>query len=141
MKVLFAFLSLILSTTAFAQNEEALLQKVKAKLDKVKDYEASGKMKLDVSFIKAPESAVAIYFKKPNKFKIKKADGISILPKGGISINITSLIPTGTYQTVPGGKSTINGVATTIIKLIPTDEVSDVVLSTLYIDEKESTLR
>lgn len=138
---LIAFCSLILSTASFAQNEEALLQKVKARLEKVTDYEASGKMKLDVSFINAPESDVTIYFKKPNKFKVKKAGGISILPKGGVSVNTASLLPTGGYQAIPGGSGTVDGVATTIIKLIPTDETSDVVLSTLYIDEKAAVIR
>jgi len=135
------FCALIFTTTLFAQDEELLLQKVKAKMEKVTDYEASGKMKLDVSFINAPESKVTIYFKKPNKFKVKKAGGISILPKGGVSVNTASLLPIGAYQTVPGGTALIDGVSTTVIKLIPTDEASDVVLSTLYIDEKEAVIR
>ena len=142
MKSLLVICSLLLSfTSVFAQNEEALLQKVKAKLEKVTDYEASGKMKLDVSFINAPESKVTVYFKKPNKFKVKKAGGISILPKGGVSVNAATLLPTTAYQTVPGGNADVDGKATTIIKLIPTDESSDVVLSTLYIDEKEAVIR
>ena len=124
-----------------AQNEEALLQKVKAKMEKVTDYEVNGKMRLDVSFINAPESDVTIYFKRPDKFKVKKAGGISILPKGGVSVNMSSLLPATAYQTVPGGPGLVDGKQTTIIKLIPTDEASDVVLSTLYIDEKEAVIR
>lgn len=131
----------ILTNSLFAQSEEALLQKVKAKMEKVTDYEASGIMKLDVSFIKAPESKVTIFFKRPDKFKVKKADGISILPKGGVSVNTSSLLPVGAYQTIPGGKAVVDGFATTVIKLIPADEASDVVLSTLYIDEKEAVIR
>jgi outer membrane lipoprotein-sorting protein len=142
MKTVFLLLSsFFFSIAALAQNEEALLQKVKAKLDKVTDYEATGKMKLDVSFINAPESDVTIYFKKPNKFKVKKAGGISILPKGGVSVNVATLLPTTAYQTVPGGMAVVDGKNTTIIKLIPTDEASDVVLSTLYIDEKDAIIR
>jgi outer membrane lipoprotein-sorting protein len=141
MKMVLFFASLFLSVTLFAQNEEALLQKVKDKIGKVTDYEASGTMKLDVSFIKAPESIVTIYFKNPNKFKVKKADGISILPKGGVSVNVTSLLPKGNYQTIPGGRGIVDGVTTTIIKLVPTEENSEVVLSTLYIDEKEAVIR
>lgn len=142
MKSFLLFFAVLTSANSvFAQTEEALLQKVKAKLEKVTDYEAAGKMKLDVSFINAPESAVTIYFKKPNKFKVKKAGGISILPKGGVSVNTASLLPTGSYQTVPGGKAVVDGRQTTIVKLIPTDEASDVVLSTLYIDEKEVVIR
>ena len=141
MKILFAFVCSFLASVAFAQTEEALVQKVKARLDKVSDYEASGKMKLDVSFINAPESDVTIYFKKPNKFKVKKTGGISILPKGGVSVNMSTLLPSTSYQTLPGGKATVDGKATTVVKLIPTDEASDVVLSTLYVDEKAEVIR
>ncbi|HVF80856.1 MAG TPA: hypothetical protein VM884_02940 [Flavisolibacter sp.] len=142
MKFLLSLLaSFTLATSSFAQSEEALLQKVKAKMEKVADYEASGVMKLDVSFIKAPDSKVTIYFKRPDKFKVKKADGISILPKGGVSVNTSSLLPVGAYQTIAGGKAVVDGVATTILKLIPADEASDVVLSTLYIDEREAVIR
>lgn len=142
MKALFLFCcSFVLINIVSAQAEEALLKKVKAKLDKVTDYEAAGKMKLDVSFINAPESKVTIYFKKPNQFKVKKTDGISILPKGGVSINMATLLPGTAYQTVPGGSAVVDGVNTTVIKVIPTDEKSEVVLSTLYIDEKEAVIR
>jgi len=141
MKMFFSFLLAFFFTTSFAQTEEALLQKVKAKLEKVNDYEATGKLKLDVSFINAQESDVTVYFKKPNKFKVKKAGGISILPKGGVSVNTASLLPAGGYQTVPGGKAVVDGITTTIVKLIPTDESSDVVLSTLYVDEKDAVIR
>ncbi len=141
MKMFCLFAFLLTSVSMSAQTEDALLQKVRAKMEKVTDYEASGKMKLDVSFINAAESKVVIYFKRPNKFKVKKADGISILPKGGVSVNTTSLLPVGEYQTVPGGKALVDGINTTIVKLIPADENSDVVLSTLYIDEKEAVIR
>lgn len=141
MKLLVFGCALLLSITCFAQTEEALLQNVKARMEKVTDYEATGKLKLDVSFINAQESDVTIYFKKPNKFKVKKAGGISILPKGGVSVNTASLLPTGGYQSVPGGKAVVNGITTTVVKIIPTDEASDVVLSTLYIDEKEAVIR
>ena len=132
---------IVLTSTVFAQNEEALLQKVKSRMNKVTDYEAAGKMKLDVSFINAAESNVTIYFKKPNKFKVKKAGGISILPKGGVSVNMASLLPVGAYQTVPAGRAVVGGKQTTLVKLIPTEESSDVVLSTLYIDERDEVIR
>jgi hypothetical protein len=42
---------------------------------------------------------------------------------------------------VPGGASSVDGKPTTIVKLIPTDESSDVVLSVLHIDEQEAVIR
>ena len=141
MKYLFFFLGFFTAAAVQAQDEEALLKKVRAKLEKVIDYQATGRMKLDVSFIKAPASKVVVYYKKPNRFKVKKEGGISILPKGGVSVNVASLLASNSYQTVPGGASVVDGVPTTIVKLIPTDEVSDVVLSVLHIDEKAAVIR
>lgn len=141
MRIFLLCLTLFACSFLHAQNEEALLQKVRAKLDKVSDYEATGKLKLDVSFIKAPDSDVQVYYKKPNKFKVKKAGGISILPKGGVSVNTATLLPSGDFQAVSAGTATVDGVVTTVLKLIPTDDAGDVVLSTLYIDEKQSIIR
>lgn len=85
MKQLLSFIILFaLHTTVNAQDVTTLINKVKAKLDAVNDYEADGKMKTDVAFIKAPLGKVKVYFKKPNKFRLKKDGGISLLPKGGV---------------------------------------------------------
>lgn len=124
-----------------AQDTDKLLEKVKAKLAIVTDYQAEGIMKTDVSFMKVPESKVTVYYKKPDRFKIKKQDGISIVPKGGVNINISSLFADNRYTAVAAGTATVNNVSTTIVKLLPLDEKSEVVVSTLYIDEKEALIR
>ena len=129
------------SIFVFAQDEAELLKKVKEKLDKVNDYKAEGKMKIDVSFIDAPTSKVNIYYKKPNKFKVKKDGGISILPKGGVSINMGSLLANNKYDIVPGKDAKVNGIDTKVLKLLPTEEDGDVVLTTLYIEEKNLVIR
>jgi outer membrane lipoprotein-sorting protein len=125
----------------FAQEETELLKKVKAKLDKVKDYQAEAKLKMDVSFIDAPESKVTVYYKSPDRFKVKKSGGISILPKGSVSINAAGLLANQDYDIVPGKDATINGVNMKVLKLLPTDENSDVVLTTLYIEEQKQVIR
>ena len=141
MKILLVILGFFCVTAVMAQDEEALLKNVRAKLEKVADYQAEGRMKLDVSFINAPASKVTVFYKKPNRFKVKKAGGISILPKGGVSVNVNTLITSDGYQTVPGGASVIDGKPATIVKLIPTDENTDIVLSVLHIDEKDAVIR
>ena len=127
--------------TSRAQDANVLIKKVKEKLALVNDYQANGVMKTDVSFMKVPESKVTIYYKKPDKFKIKKQDGISIVPKGGGNINLAALFEGNNYTAVPAGKGTLNGAPVTIVKLLPLDEKSDVVVSTLYIDEKEALVK
>lgn len=139
---LIALVSFIgLQSAAFSQDMTALINKVSAKLNQVNDYTAEGSLKTDVSFIKAPSGKVKVYFKKPDKFKLKKDGGISILPKGGVSINMNSMIMTNNYVALAAGESTIDGVKTKIVKLLPTDENSEIVLSTLYIDEANLLVR
>ena len=73
-----------------AQNE--LLQKLKFKNEKVRDYIAEGILKIDVNFIKTPPSKVKIFYRKPDQFKVKKEGGISILPKGGITVDLDAML-------------------------------------------------
>jgi outer membrane lipoprotein-sorting protein len=113
----------------------ALVNKVKAKLEKVNDYVAEGSMKTDVAFIKAPVGRVKVYFKKPNHFKLKRDGGISILPKGGVTVNMSTLVSGNDYVAIDAGDAIINGTKVKVVKLLPTKDNSDVVLSTLYIDE------
>jgi outer membrane lipoprotein-sorting protein len=132
---------LFTATCAFAQNETELVKKVKAKLDRVTDYQASGRMRVNVSFIDAPPSKVVVYYKKPDKFKVKKDGGISILPKGGVSVNMSTLLTGSDYEVVPAKDAVINGVVTKVVKLLPSNETSDVVLTTLFIDEANLVIR
>ncbi len=134
--------AVFLSLQAGAQEEAALVNQVRAKLDKVNDYQAEGRMIMDVSFIDAPPSNVTIFYKKPNKFKVKKAGGISILPKGGVSVNIGSLLAgQGAYDVVPRPDTTMGGEVIKVVKLLPQDENSDVVLTKLYIDPRSVVVR
>jgi outer membrane lipoprotein-sorting protein len=132
---------LLTATVASAQNEAELVKKVKAKLDRVTDYQASGRMRVDVSFIDVPPSKVVVYYKKPDKFKVKKDGGISILPKGGVSVNMSTLLTGSDYEVVPAKDAVINGVLTKVVKLLPSNESSDVVLTTLFIDEANLVIR
>ena len=134
------FLLILISPCIYAQDTEALMKKVRLKLELVNDYQAEGILKTDVPFMKVPESKVIVFYKKPNKFKIKKEEGISIVPKGGISINLNSLFAGNEYTIVPGGTTTFQGQPLVIIKLLPLQEENDVVLSTLYINEKEALI-
>lgn len=134
--------NLLLPSSAYAQLPALeLVKKVKTKLDKVNDYVATGKMKTDVVFIKAPISNIKAYYKKPNKFQVKRDGGISLLPKGGVSINISSLLLTEDYTAIDAGNGTIDNTPVRIIKLLPLNENSDVVLTTMYIDEKALLIR
>lgn len=141
MKKLLLIFLLTLSSRAFSQDMTSLVMKVKAKLDQVNDYEAEGRMKTDVAFIKAPVGRVKVYYKKPDKFRLKKDGGISLLPKGGVSVNMNSIFTTSGFTAIGAGEAMINGVNTKVVKILPDDENSDIVLSTMYIDEANLLVR
>ncbi|MEI6188879.1 MAG: hypothetical protein WCP61_00525 [Chitinophagia bacterium] len=129
--------SLFISLNVMAQSDP-LIERVSHKLDQVNDYMAEGLMKTDVSFIKASLGKVKVYFKKPNLLKIKKEGGISLLPRGGVSLTINTLLNTKQYTTIAAGTQQLNGKNLTVIKLIPNDDNLDWVISTLWIDPQEA---
>lgn len=133
-KLLFIFISIVFIQTAFSQKENELLQSVRKKLEKVNDYQAKGKLKTNVVFIKAPVATVNIFYKRPDKMKIINEAGISFIPKGSVNINLNKFFTdAGKYEIIDAGKETITGYR--IFKLLPLDEEADIVLATLYIDE------
>ena len=139
-KLLLLFTVLFLVSSLVAQPPEELIYNIKAKLEKVSDYTAKGKLKTNVVFIKAPIASVKVYYKKPDKMKIVNEKGISFIPKGSVNINLAKFLSaTGKYEIVDAGKEANTGLR--ILKLLPTDENSEIVLSTLYIDEKAALIR
>ena len=131
------FILLMYSFSSFAQ-VDPLIEKVSKKLALVNDYVGEGVMKTNVSFIKASLGKVKVYFKKPNLLKVKKDGGISLLPKGGVSLTINTLLNTKQYSTIAAGTQVLNGKTLTVLKLIPTDENLDWVIATLWIDPVEA---
>jgi hypothetical protein len=140
-KQFFLTLLIVSSWTAFSQNEAALIRSIKAKLEQVKDYTATGQMKVDVSFINTPPSSVVMYYKAPQQFTVKKEGGISILPKGGVSVNLNALLVGNDFTIVPGGTAVVKGQRLKVVKLLPNDGAGNVVLTTFYIDEKALLIR
>jgi hypothetical protein len=127
-------LFLFYSIPSPAQDIETILEKARIKINQVNDYQASGKMKTNVAFLKVPVANITVYFKKPNKLKLKSEKGVSFIPKGAVSINMNSLLESDRFTIIDAGTEKINNVMMRVAKLLPLDDNSDVVLSTVYID-------
>jgi outer membrane lipoprotein-sorting protein len=141
MKRLFIIAGLIgLTTSLFGQSGRELLLQVRANLDKVKDYEARGKLKTNVVFLKTPIATISVFYKKPDKLKIVNEKGISVIPKGSMNINLNSFLADAeNFEIIDAGKEDVSGLR--ILKLLPVNEKSEIVLSTLYIDEKLKVIK
>lgn len=136
MKKTVVFLWLLFSGLLLqAQDVKELLKKVKAKYDLVNDYTATGKMKTNVIFIKAPVATIKVYYKKPDKLKIKNESGISFIPKGSVNINMNNVLGLNNFEAVDAGKEKIAGTECRVVKIFPISDEENITRATLYIDE------
>src|SRR5580765_4685765 len=116
--ILLSNIFLFFAFFTFAQDASSLVQKVRMKIEQVNSYEADGTMKTNVNFLKVPQAKVKIYFKKPDKLKIKNDNGISLVPKSILGIGLNSLLK-GDFTTLDAGSELINNVKVKVVKLIP----------------------
>lgn len=133
-KIILSLFCLHVATFGFSQDINSVLQLVKTKLELVKDYQAMGTMKTNVTFLKVPLSKISLYYKKPDKIRIKTERGVSFVPKGAMNISMSDVFNQGAYMVLDAGSDILNGSKVRVAKLLPVDENSDLVLSTLYID-------
>lgn len=115
---------------------EELFYKIRAKLDVVKDYVADVKMKIDVSYMRVPMLRGTLFFKAPDKLKLERNGGISILPKKSISLTANSLIPSGHATVIDAGYDTVQNRRTHVIKIVPDDDGNEIVLTRVWVDEE-----
>lgn len=134
-KILKIFLvQLFCISVSFPQsnNPEAILKKVVDVFNKVQDYEVNVTIKIDVEFLKAPDTKAKIYFKQPNKIHFE-SETFAMLPREGFDFSPNSLLKkkyTAFFERI----DTIDGLKSAVIKVIPIGETEDVILSTLWID-------
>lgn len=129
-------LCLVLGVSGNAQDVKLLLQQVKAKYDKVNDYTADGKLKTNVLFIKAPVAKVKVYYKRPDKLRIKNENGVSFIPKGSVNINMNNVLGLNNYEAIPSGTEKIGSADCRVIKVFPLSDEENITRATLYIDEQ-----
>ena len=140
-KIIFSIIFFLSCFFSHAQDANALLQSAKLKINKVNDYEASGRLKTNVAFLKVPVANVKVYFKKPGRLKVKSEKGISFIPKGAVNLNVSGIIGDNKYTVLDAGMDKTGKIPVRVIKLLPEDDNNDIVLSTLYIDENTSLIQ
>ncbi len=124
----------------FAQetNPQKILNKVKEQFDVVKDYQVDLKLKLDVNFLKMPDSKAKVYFKQPDKFKFD-SEGFAMLPKEGLNYNPAKFL-TGDFTSIYVKQENLDGKKVHVIKVLPNSDTSMVILTTLWIDAERYIL-
>src|ERR1035437_8186205 len=122
-----------------SKDPDLILKRVKESFNKIKDYEVDVQVKVDVDFIKVPETKAKIYFKQPDKINIE-SDGFAMLPKEGINFSPMSFLKKD-YTALYQKEDNIDGYPVSVIKVIPVSDQSDIVLTTLWVDQSKNIIR
>ena len=134
--------TILLSTALFivlhatAQDVNTLIKKVKNKLDNINKYEATGTMKTSIAYLKIPVAKVKIQYKKPNDLTIKSSNGVTFVPKGVDAISLQKIF-SNEFTAIDGGTEKVKQKTLRVVRLLPISQQSNIVLSTVYINETD----
>lgn len=137
--ILFLFFVITFSPFFAAQDAQKILENVKERYNKVRDYTADITVDIDIEFLKTPKVEGKLFFKQPDKMKIK-SDGFALLPKEGFNISPASLLKDN-YTSIYEKEETIDGIKLSRLKVIPMGDSSNVILSTVWVDAEQNVIR
>ncbi len=138
-KIILLFTAFASITLAQSKDPDLILKNVKQEFSTVKDYVADIKIKVDVKVLKVPETRAKIYFKQPDKIHIE-SEGFAMIPRKGLDFSPSSLLK-DKYSAFYQKEDFVNGIKTAMIKVIPLEDNSNIILSTLWIDQAKNVIR
>ena len=135
------FLIVHLNPLLFAQEKDpnSILNNVKERFNVIHDYEVDVIISVDVNFLRVPESRAKVFFKQPDKYKLT-SEGFALLPKEGFNFSPANLLK-GDFNAIYSRSDTLNHHLVDIIKVIPDNDSSNIILSTLWIDAAQYIVR
>jgi hypothetical protein len=129
------FVFLFLSINTFAQEDaKSLIRSLNKKFSLLNDYQANIAMHFQIPGVKMNDMKGKVFFKQPNKFKIK-AKGIFFMPKQNPMQNINAMLSdTASYTTVISGYEDVQGRKCAIINIIPLKSENELILGKFWVD-------
>lgn len=138
MKKIFLFLLIFGSVFAQEKDPEKILDRVKQRFDKIKDYTVDATITVNIDIIKVPKSTAKIYFKQPDKIHLE-SEGFAMLPKAGLNFSPTKML-SAKHDAIHIRTEKINDRDIDVVKVIPSDDTSEVIISTVWIDREEHVI-
>ena len=90
-KIILLVISILSSSYSQTNDPDIILKKVLETFNKVQDYEVNVNIKVDVDFLKVPETEAKIYFKQPDKVHFESAT-FALLPREGFDFSPSTLL-------------------------------------------------
>ena len=130
---LFVFISLLGNTQEV--DIESILDSTRLQMLQIVSYSVDATFRVDIDFVNMPDKTASIHFKAPDKLDIK-SKGFLMIPKMGMR-PLTKQLNLSKYHALYLGEELINGKHCYIVKMVPKDRKSRIVLSTLWINTED----
>lgn len=121
-------LTALSASFTYARTAEVLLKELRAKMTRAKSYTAQLKIKVDVPFMRVPDMTATLKHTAPDKTTID-APGFAMLPKEGVDLGALKLLSKDFTAIDMGVENSMRK-----IKVLPSDESSDIVVATIWVD-------
>jgi outer membrane lipoprotein-sorting protein len=121
-----------------SKDPDEILEGVKAAFKKIVDYEVDIRVKIDVDFLKVPDSEAKLYFKQPNKIHVESKK-FALLPRQGLDFSPLGLLSVK-YTALYEQEDTIRNIPTSVVKIIPLGNDGDIILSTFWVDQSRNLI-
>ena len=141
LKYIFLFLMVFFYTSEFSpqsKNPNEILDGVKQAFKVIEDYEVDIKIKIDVQFLKVPDSEAKLYFKQPDKIHVE-SEKFALLPRQGLDFSPLGLLE-GKYTALYEREDTIRNIPTSVVKIIPLGNDNDIILSTFWVNQSRNLI-
>lgn len=121
-------LMVVVATASYARTADVLLKELRAKMARAKSYTAQLNIKVDVPFMRVPDMTATLKHTAPDKTTID-APGFAMLPKDGVDLGALKLLSKDFTAIDMGVENSMRK-----IKVLPSDESSDIVVATIWVD-------
>ncbi len=128
------YILLALSSAVVGQTPNQLIMNVNSKFGKVQNYSALINMVFDIPGVTMQPVNGKVYYKKPNKFRIK-SKGIAFVPKQNPYLAMANLSDSSSFVAVEAGREIVRGIQCRVINVIPNVQ-GDLVLGKFWVDPK-----
>ena len=141
LKFIFLFLMIFFSVSEFfpqSKDPDEILDRVKEAFKLIEDYEVDIQIKIDVDFLKVPDSEAKLYFKQPDRIHVE-SEKFALLPRQGLDFSPLGLL-SGKYTALYEREDTIRDLPTSVVKIIPLGNDNDIILSTFWVDQSRDLI-
>ncbi len=124
----------------FASGNDAMffVESARKKIERINDFSANISITINVDFLKVPVSKAKIYFRRPDKIAVKSEEGFAMLPKQGLGL--PPVLFRNDFAAVFIKHENIGGLQNAVVKMIPLKENDETLLTTLWINERDSLI-